>query len=160
MKTKTVRRSTRRSLITALCVSISLIFGCAMLSPGPSVCEDIEQPSVLCAMVEQVGGGKLKLEDIGNGLVIANAIALAEGLYTKDEAITVLTDLRSILYDPVSYVVFQTAIKEYVSAYPGLLQIANSYIDQFTMTQTMFRTDRDLLISWLTTQIEGLEKSR
>ena len=158
MKAKSRTKLTRRSLITALCVSISLIFGCAMLSPGPSVCEDIEQPSVLCAMVEQVGGGKLKLEDIGNGLVIVNAIALAEGLYTKDEAITVLTDLRSILDNPVSYLFFQTALKKYVSAYPGLLQIANVYIDQFTITQTMYKTDRDLLISWLTTQIEGLEQ--
>jgi len=108
---------------------------------------------MLCDMAKEAG---VVLEDISNALVMANAVAIGEGVYTKTQALQVIVMLRKGLDNPVSYLFFQKNLKGYLDRYPGLLQVAHFYIDRFTSTRIMYRTDQELLIRWLDNQIEAL----
>ena len=140
--------------LIVLALGLFLVFtSCAMLSSGPSVCEDIQTPSLLCKMADDRG---VNLEAIGNALIIANAIAIGEGLYTKAQARDVLIELRGILDNPVSYLFFKQGLKRYIDKYPGLLIVATAYIDRFNMDQVMYPADQELLAGFLAAQIESL----
>ena len=137
-----------------MCAAVYFAQGCAYLTPMPSVCDTIEGPSLLCDLSEKY---KVRLEDIGNGLIIANAVAIGQGLYTRDQAVEVMKEIRAILDNPVSYAFFKAGVDEKVALYPGLLEIATVYFSELGgLTQIMYRTDRDILIGFLDKQIEIL----
>lgn len=130
--------------------------GCAGIGTAPSICETITEPSLLCDLSEKSG---VRLEDIGNGLVIANAVAIGQGLYTKDQALKVMQEIRSILDNPVSYAFFKSGVYEKVKAYPGLIEVAEIYFEELgAKTQIMYRVDRDILTGWMDKQIKRLEE--
>ena len=132
---------------------ISLI-GCA--GQLPSVCDQITEPCRLCDLSRKYN---VRLEDIGAGLIIANAVAIGEGLYTKQEALEVVQALRSILDNPVSYVYFRDEVYRYVNAYPGLLEVATAYFNDIgSLTQVMYAKDRAILSEFLDQQIQGLKR--
>ena len=141
-------------MLMASILSLALVFSsCAMFPQDSSICEDIQTPSLLCRMAADKG---VTLEMVGNALIIANAIAIAEGVYSKAQARGVLIELRGILDNPVSYLFFKQGLKKYVDRYPGLLQIATAYIDRFDITQVMYKADQELLVKFLSSQIEDL----
>ena len=137
----------------ALLIVLLAFTSCSTVGIAPSVCDDLSEPSLLCQTAAKFG---VRLEDIGGALVIANTVAIAAGTYTKADALEVISELRSGLMDPISYIAFRTNISLYVYKYPGLLEVAQMYIKQFTSTQDILDTDRKLLIDWLDVQIESL----
>lgn len=135
------------ALIMALC----LFVGCAGL---PSVCDDITEGSILCKISKEQG---VRLEDVGNVLIIANAIAIGEGAYSIEQAIDVMKKIRALLDDPISYIGFKNGLKSTMTKYPGLIEIGSIYIDQFTGTRLMSNTDSEMLITFLDNRIKNME---
>lgn len=134
-------------------VLIMILSGCAMLQGAPSVCDTLEERSLLCETAAKAG---IRLEDLGNGLIIANMIAIAENLYTRDQAAEVLTHLRDLLHNPISYLLFANEVQKIGRQYPGLLAVAEIYMDQLLVSIPIHNVDRALLVGWLDKQIEGL----
>ena len=140
-----------KSICTIL-ILILVLVGCA--GRLPTVCDEVKGPSLLCDTAERYG---VRLEDVGNGLIIANAIAIAEGLYTIDEAVEVMTELRDILDDPITYVTFKVEVYKRMEKYPGLIEVATVYFDELGgMAKEIYPIDRKLLVGWLDKQIKTL----
>ena len=137
----------------AMILALVFLTSCSTIGMRPSVCDDLSEPSLMCQTAAKFG---VRLEDIGGALVIANTVAIASGTYSKADAVEVLSELRSGLLDPISYFAFRTNISLYVNKYPGLLEVAQMYINQFTSTNDILGTDRKLLLDWLDKQIEAL----
>lgn len=136
-----------------LLLSLCLAIGCAGLGDRPSVCDTTEK-SLLCDLSAEYG---VRIEDIGNGLIIANSVAIGEGLYTREQARAVLVDLRAILDNPVSYAFFRLQVLDRVAKYPELILVAQQYFDELTTGQIMYKADRQMLCAWLDDRIEALE---
>lgn len=132
-------------------VILALMVSCPQFKNLPSVCDNLEQPSYLCDISKQYD---TRLEDIGNALIIANAVAIGQKVYTREQAISVLTEIRSALDNPISYVVFKNLVYDKVDSYPGLLEVASAYFSILgTNTENILPTDRGFLKSWIDRQI-------
>lgn len=133
-----------------------IISSCASVSKLPSVCDSITTPSEICKLSDQLG---VRPEDIGNALIIANAISIGQKLYTREQAAEVLTELLAILDNPVSYAFFKSEVYLRVEEYPGLLEVATSYFSILgASTDIMYRADRFMIKGFLENQIAILER--
>lgn len=132
---------------------IAGLAGCS-LATAPSVCDSITAgDSHLCAIAGKTG---VRLEDIGNTLIVANAVAIGSGAYTQDQARLVLQGLRASLDSPLSYLAMQDELRQVLSKYPGLFIVATIYLDQFGVDQVISPVDTGILKSWLDRQIATL----
>lgn len=141
-------KKTSKILICLACLLCFAVFGC---TPGPSIC-DITEPgtSILCNTAEKYD---VKLEDIGNTFLIANAIAIGEGLYSRGQALKVLRDLRYLIDEDTTYLFFRKVLMKWTSNYPGLFEISMIYLGDFALDLGLYDTDRAILISWLDARI-------
>ena len=81
--------------------------------------------------------------DNGNGLIVANEISIGQGLYTKEQAATVLKEIRDILKNPVSWASFKLEVYAQVDEYPGLFQVVDVYFKELeNNTEMVYNTDR------------------
>ncbi len=128
--------------------------GCSGLPKLPSACDKLTERSYLCEICKKNG---VRLEDVGNGLIIANAIAIGQGLYSKADALAVFKELRAVLNDPVSYAFFKAKVDEKMARYPGLIEVAVVYFNELSaLDDVMFTGDKLLLIGWMDQQIRLL----
>lgn len=138
--------------VLPLLLACLLFTGCA--ATGPSVCDGLTEKSYLCEAADKSGA---KLEDIGNVLIVANAVAIGQGVYTKEQALKVMVDIRSRLDFPVSYLFIRSMVTDATSRYPGLFEVAAIYLAQFNSPRIMYGKDREILTSWLDQQIKLLQ---
>lgn len=128
--------------------ALSFLVGC---TGGPSVCDKREEAeSYLCETAEKAG---IRLEDAGNILMIANAVAIGEGAYSRGDALKVLVDIRSLINSSPSYSFITKAVRDKVDRYPGLFIVAEVYLSSMNQPQIISNFDRDILDSWLGRQI-------
>lgn len=132
-----------------------LLMSCVSTTQGtkPNICETNTAPSFLCEVAEAHG---VTLEEVGVILIVANAVAIGEGAYSVEDAIEVLTKLRDVLENPVSYMFFRYRIEKALHNYPALFTVAEVYLDAIASPQIMHRFDRALLKSWLNQRIRDL----
>lgn len=142
-----------RKLLWLALAGILVVSACTSSGNRPTVCEQIQEPSILCQVAKEKN---IRLEDIGNGLILVNAVAISEGVYTRGDAKHVLEKLSQALDGPVTYVLFKDQIIKYTNAYPGLLDVAMVYLDEFSLSKRMYEADRDILKTWLTSRIKSL----
>jgi len=143
-----------KRLIFVLIMCFALI-SCTAFQNLPSVCDDIKD-SALCNIADKAG---VRLEDIGNAFIVANAISIGQGYYTKDQARIVLSELQDALMNPITWVLFSDMVKEKISQYPGLLEIAEGYFAVLVSDYTqIYDTDRTILVEWLSKQIAILSR--
>jgi len=148
MKTKYLR------LASVIIMSLMLT-ACAAFQNLPSVCDDIDD-SVLCHIADNAG---VRLEDIGNGFIIANAISIGQGYYTKEQARNVLSELQDALMNPITWALFSDIVKDKIDKYPGLLEIAEGYFEVLVQDYTqIYDADRTILVEWLSKQIAILSR--
>lgn len=134
--------------------AMSTIGGCGALATMPSVCDSVDPgESVLCDLAKD---NKIRIEDVGNAFIFVNAIAIGEGVYTKEEAVEVCQALLDVLDTPITYIALRTELLDQVQKYPGLLEVAQSYMAIFNVDEDIYRKDRDLLIKWLNERIGSL----
>lgn len=128
-----------------------ILTSCANL---PSVCDTMTQKSYLCDISQKHG---VRLEDVGNGLIVVNAIAIQQGLYTKEQAIKVLSEIDALLKYPISYAAFKAGVYEKVDAFPGLIEVASIYFSELgLLSQDILQADRKLLVDWIAKQLSFL----
>lgn len=142
-----------KKLLIAVLICV-LLTSCSALQTKPGICETNTEPSFLCAVAAEHG---VKLEDVGVVLIVANAVAIGEGAYSAEDAIEVLTELRDVLKNPVSYLFFRYRVKKALYKYPALFTVADVYLDAVASPQIMHPFDRALLKSWLNARIRDLK---
>lgn len=138
-------------------LALAIMFGsagCGLFMDLPSVCDDKKEPSVLCDIAAKAG---VRLEDAGNLLIIVNAIAIHEGTYTIEQAITVLKGLRNTITGNVTYLIIRGKVEQAIINYPGLFAVTEIYINGFNSEQVILDKDRRMLIAWLDARIKSLE---
>jgi len=141
-----------KKLFASVLVCFMLI-GCA--GKMPSVCDNLID-SKLC---EISGKMNMRLEDVGNALIITNAIAIGEGLYTKEDALEVLHFLNdSVNEGGISYALFVELVGDAVAKYPGLFEVFQAYFNALVSAQIISPTDQQILSGWLSRQITNLER--
>lgn len=135
----------------------ALMAGCtASATSQCSVCDNIESnESVLCDIAAKQG---IPLESVGRGLIVVNAVAITGGLYTKDQAVTVLKVLRESLDNSVTYAVFAVFLEDYVKKYPEMMNVIQVYLDQFAVNRFINDVDKKILTDWLDERIKSLER--
>lgn len=132
-----------------------LLAGCAGLQRA-SVCDTIVGPSELCQIAAKQGNG-VRLDDVGDLLIVANVAAIEAGFYTREKAIQVLEELRDILENPVSYAWFKGQVYLRVDQYPGLLEVATVYFSELgSLSRIMYASDQRILRDYLEKQIKVL----
>ena len=134
-------------LIIGMALSLS-----ACSTTQPSIC-DTTTDSYLCQIADTVN---VRLEDMGNMLVVVNRGAILSGQYTVDESLLALKGIRLALSDPISYFAFQRVVRETVGS-TELLLVATTVISHFTSNQEMLDADRAILIGWIDKQIARIE---
>jgi len=121
----------------------------------PSVCDQLID-SRLC---EISGKMNMRIEDVGNALIITNAIAIGEGLYTKEDALKVLNTLNdTVVEGGISYELFVTLVGDSIAKYPGLFEVFQAYFNALVSTQVISPTDQQILSGWLERQISALSR--
>lgn len=145
----------------ALLAFTTLFAGCATYQTFPSVCDTITERSVLCETADKIG---VRLEEVGNVLIVANTVAITEGLYTAEQANAVFRKIIELLGGEatrsfITYEQFKLKIREILDKYPSLMIVADSYLDMFMSSQTIItEVDKQILIEWLDGRIQVVEK--
>ena len=141
-------------LHAALILLTVCTIGC-QLRQGHSVCDSIEPgESVLCDIASAQG---VSLEVVGNGLIVVNAIAIGERLYSSREAIEVLEALYGTLEWPITYMLFRDEINKALANYPGLINIIEIYLTEFSLSKRISITDKEILQRWIQARISSLK---
>lgn len=143
----------KKSFLILLLIAVMMTVGC-VFNDLPSVCDQLEDKSYLCEIAQK---HDIRLESVGTILVVANAVAIGEGVYTSTDALQVMQSIRCVLDQPISYLFFKDKVQGLTEKYPGLLEIADIYLNEFMSTQTMFVRDREILQGWLDKRIARLE---
>ena len=135
--------------------------GCATMGEWwtgrASVCDSVEGKSYLCETAEQVG---IKVEDAGAIIIIANEVAIAEGLYTKDQFNEVIHFILDTLQytgerDLPTFEQLRAKIKEALTKYPGLVTVVQKYMDMFLNESGVIpAADREIITNWLVKQLK------
>ena len=143
----------RKKIGLLLVIVALLVSGCGLMS-GPSVCDDTTEASVLCDLSLKAG---VRLENVGNMLIIVNAIAIGEGAYSKQDALHALEGLREFIDSSVSYVLVKSKALEIVDKYPGLFTLTELYLQGFDSTSLLSAKDQRILTTWLDNRIRSLK---
>ena len=140
--------------VMIVCIIVCLFMTGCFTANLPSVCDTAPADSVLCKISNE--SDKIRLEDIGNGMIIVNTILISEGVYSKEDAATVLTGLIDALEKSLTYAVFKDIVLEYTAEYPELVQIAGIYLDEFSVSRLMSDFDRNILLKWANNRLNNL----
>lgn len=138
-------------ILTVFFLSTLCLTGC---NKKPTVCDSITGESYLCKIAEKTG---IAVEDIGNSLIIFNAVAINQGIYTKDQAKAVLVRLQTGLDEGITYTIFKKKFMKYVGDYPGLLDVLKVYVNEFEQNIPITPTDKEILATWLANRIKALK---
>ena len=149
-----------KKLISMLLVAVSLVMftGCAGTQVGDwwsgrkSVCDDVTTKSYLCETAAKLN---IKVEDAGRLFLIANDVAIAEGLYTKEQFNEVVNTVLDYLeYEGERGMLTFDGLKEKLydalDKYPGLVIAVESYLDMFLNESGLIPdADREIITNWL-----------
>ena len=147
------KKMSKRIVLMMFFAMAVLVVACISTGTRPTVCDRIQGPSILCQVAGEHG---VRLEDVGNGLILVNAVAISEGAYTKGDAKRVLRRLLESLDGPVTYALFKEHLINATESFPGLLDVARSYLDELSLSNRMHDADREILRTWLTNRIKSL----
>ena len=121
----------------------------------PSHCDDLKSPSYLCQFAQEKD---MRLETVGTILAIANDVAISKNKYTKEQAVSVLKQLKSFIEGNVSYIAFFDKFDSITAKYPGLFMLAGISVESLKMPKIMYIADRDILLYWINQQISILNR--
>jgi hypothetical protein len=135
-------------------VYISVFFGCAGLQRPPSICDDMPPgESVLCDIANRYG---VRLETVGDVLLVLNLQLIKEDLYKAKEARRFFDDVRKHLDGPITAQDLKTLALYHISESPALL-IASSYIAYLNVPQLLTAQDVAMLQWWIDYNLQLIE---
>lgn len=141
----------KNSILVCIIVVLTLT-SCIPIQPH-SVCDELTTDSYLCSMADRL---HVKLETIGDTLIVTNSLAISSGRYTNRDAKNVLVNLQRCLNTSITYVLFAEKIREYTNGAPALFNVVEKYLNEFALHQLLYQTDKDILFNWLQSQIDTL----
>lgn len=134
----------RSLIVLCLCLVISFIVGCIEVNL-PSTCDNLNgEPSIICSLKEEYG--LIRPEGVGNIFIAVNAVAIKNGTFTKHDIQSVVMGLLQITKSGnITYEIFQAVLKEYIEDYPGLLEVAQGYMDVFDIDKQIYPKDLEII---------------
>ena len=129
-------------------IAMSIMFtGCSLKGILPSACDNNIEESFLCDMADRFD---IRVEDIGNGIIILNSILIDKNVYTLEQSYEVVHNIKIVLDDPLSWFDLGKEIKENTAKYPGLYEISSLYINEFMQYPDLpiNNFDKELLIGF------------
>lgn len=139
------------SIILSLAIVATMFVACAAIGikKPPSVCDSTEPgASVLCDIA---GKNDFHLETAGNILMVVNLRAIKQGLYTAQDAINVLGDVRYALGFDISAVDLKRLIFEYIDEYPELI-LASPFLGYLDTPEMLKPNDKKMILWWIDEQ--------
>lgn len=115
----------------------------------PSVCDN-QTESVLCDVAERYN---VRLETVGDILMVVNLRAIKEGVYTKSQARGALLSMKEA-YHAANFTAtdLKALILEYVDEYPELILVVQ-YVGYFDMPDVLRVKDVEFLDSYIDQQL-------
>jgi len=136
----------KKLLFLVAFVFIVFLTGCLTLTDAPSVCDEVTEPSILCDLATEID---VRLETVGNAMIVVNAVAIAKGVYSEDDAREVILKLIEILDAGITYALFAERLVEVTDGSPGLMEVADVYLSQLQIKTPMYPIDKKILKAWL-----------
>jgi len=134
-----------------LILLVGLLTGCAASMPWPACNQNVPDGSLLKRIADE---NKMCLEDIGNTLIIANAVAIGSEWYTREDARNAVNRWLEMLDADISYMGFRSEVYAAVKKYPGLFEVMDIYFMRFQQESLpIMDTDRELLKNWLNDRV-------
>lgn len=133
--------------------------GCATWTTAPSVCDNPPGKSYICDIANDLD---IRIETVGQTLIAINAANIGLwNLYTVEQAVDVMQNIRGILDEPISYTFFIFEVEQYIRQYPGMIDVAKDFLKELDkLIEPIAAFDRTLLIYWLDEQIVSLQGAK
>lgn len=154
-KNKGQSGSASLSFVFSLLLACMLFFGligCAGQIPFPD-CNDHYNPSKL---KEIAARHKVCLQDVGNGLIVANGIAIGIKAYTAQDAISVVDDAIELLNKSVSEIAFASFVGDYLTKFPGLIEVSSIYLDGFDSDKYLDKESKVIIQTYLRERVKPI----
>lgn len=139
-----------KGLIVLLLI-VGLAYGCA--GQVPSVCDN-QADSVLCEVATEHG---VRLETVGDILMVVNLRAIKQGAYTKSQARDALISMKDA-YHAAGFTSadLKALVLKYVDEYPELILVV-SYAGYFDAPEVLKPADIEILDCYIDQQIGLME---
>jgi len=139
-------------VITGFCLIMAQ--GCATIQKWPDCNVKMDQGSLL---VKAANSKSLCLKDVGNGLILANgmAISLAK-LYTAEQALTAVDKWVATLKMRVPAVVFRDLITKDIDKFPELFILVDPFYTAFSGYDVIDESSIAILVSYLEGDVRPL----
>lgn len=105
-------------------VSILFICSCSLIKPVSQYQNIPTEQSILKQIAEKHG---LTVEQVSVSIALVNYAAIRSGVYSKDSAIEVLTQLRDIVSSQASYRYIRSWLIGTLTDYPELIEISELF---------------------------------
>jgi hypothetical protein len=151
MKKKNAFRVMMFCLVFSFIIGLIFIYGCANMGVGklPSVCDALEGPSVLCDMAEKTG---MRIEDIGIGIAIVSTVCIREDVFSKEDALKIITSIGDSLDIGITYSIFKQLVEQNAKNYPELIIVVESYAPYFDSMLYISKADKSMIKYWIEKQ--------
>lgn len=106
-----------------------------------------------CTIVRIANDHGVCLDQIGNGLIIANAVCIGNEAYTRQQAAKAIQDVISVLDEPITALAFKVLIDSKIGRFPGMLEVSSIYLSYFDGEAVLDTRSRDIVKDWLKTRV-------
>jgi len=93
------------------------------------------------------------LRDVGNGLIIANGIAIGRNAYTVQEAVNEIEGIIELLNRDILETEFRDHVLSQLKQYPGLLEVTMIYMHEFNMPRVLDKESRVIIQTYLRNKV-------
>jgi hypothetical protein len=89
------------------------------------------------------------LRDVGNGIIVANGIAIGVGAYTVEKAIKEVNNTIKFLNTDITELAFQAFAVERLRQFPGLIEVSAIYLPEFDSIRPMDKESKVIIQTFL-----------
>jgi len=86
------------------------------------------------------------LDDVGKLLILANGANISLlGMYTAEQALSVVENTQIVLKEPITEVLFKTYVLEHMGAFPELFMITDTFLISFNEDSYIDQGSKDII---------------
>jgi hypothetical protein len=126
--------------------ALVLLAGCAGLPQYPECNAHYPQDAKI---VQVANTYEMCLRDVGNAMIVANALAVGMDAYTVEDALKVVDDTILLLETNVTEMAFRDHVMGRLTKFPGLVDVGRVYVMEFSSTRFMDRESKGIIRGWL-----------
>jgi hypothetical protein len=136
--------------ISAVLVAMLLIISCTTNMPSKY---DTYDGCLICDIAKDKG---IRLEDVGNLIRVAGAVARAEDVYTRGQAVEAMIRIRTALEMPVTGVAFVEELELVAEDYREEVEIAMAYAQPLAVPQLIDDQSVKIMLDFIDERIARL----